>query len=129
MFQKKKYTKEHLRSKKGLKSFKKGHLGEKIAAFYLILKGYRLLELNFKSHCGEIDIIAKKGNFLIAIEVKTHRKNIHESIKIKQVHRILKSLQIYQNQSINFSQLQLRFDVIHLSGLKLPNHIKNALEF
>ena len=51
-----------------------GKLGEEIAANYLIGKGYEILERNWRNRHKEIDIIAKDGEELVIVEVKT-RKN------------------------------------------------------
>jgi len=49
-----------------------GKLGENLAVNYLSKQGYRILEQNFKQlPWGEIDIIAKKDNYLVFVEVKT----------------------------------------------------------
>lgn len=48
-----------------------GNFGERKAALYLVLHGYRILERNFISSDHEIDIIAKKGDTVAFIEVKT----------------------------------------------------------
>ena len=42
----------------------KGNVGENIAAMYLRLKLYKILERNYKASTGEIDIIAKKMYFI-----------------------------------------------------------------
>lgn len=47
-----------------------GKLGEKVASDYLIKKGYKILERNFQTRFGEIDLIAAKGEKLIFVEVK-----------------------------------------------------------
>ena len=49
-----------------------GNFGEDIAANYLRDLGYRLLERNFRSNQGEVDIIAEDGDFLVFIEVKNY---------------------------------------------------------
>ncbi len=48
-----------------------GKKGEKIAVDYLINKGYLILETNWRYRRSEIDIIVKKDNILIFVEVKT----------------------------------------------------------
>lgn len=59
-----------------LRTKKLGNLGEEMAAKYLKNKGYKILDRNFRyKGYGEIDIIAKKGEDLHFVEVKT-RKNI-----------------------------------------------------
>lgn len=53
------------------KSQAKGELGEEIACKYLISKGYTVLERNFTILQGEIDIVAKEGNQIVFLEVKS----------------------------------------------------------
>jgi putative endonuclease len=48
-----------------------GKTGERLACRFLMRKGYEIIERNFKTPLGEIDLIAKKGCLLIFIEVKT----------------------------------------------------------
>lgn len=48
-----------------------GKLGEKIARDYLKKKGYRIQELNYRCREGEIDIICKKNDCLVFVEVRT----------------------------------------------------------
>lgn len=49
----------------------KGRLGEELAAKFLQKQGYKIIERNFHSRVGEIDIIAKDSNTLVFVEVKT----------------------------------------------------------
>ena len=53
-----------------------GKIGEKLAAEYLINKGYEILAQNFYFDKAEIDIIAKKdNNTLVVVEVKTRNSD------------------------------------------------------
>ena len=52
-----------------------GIIGEKIAQAHLCNKGYEIVETNFYTKRGEIDIIAKKDKWIIFVEVKT-RSNL-----------------------------------------------------
>lgn len=45
--------------------------GENAAAKFLEKKGYRIISRNYKTHIGEIDIIAQDGNTIVFVEVKT----------------------------------------------------------
>lgn len=93
-----------------------GYLGEKIAKFYLQINNFQILKCNFLCKFGEIDIIAKKQNYIHFIEVKTRRNRQiepRESIgKIKQEH-IWKSAQyfIYINKIFNVG---IQFDAIEI---------------
>lgn len=50
-----------------------GVVGENIAAKYLAKHGYVILQRNFSSRFGEIDIIAKHGEFFVFVEVKRRK--------------------------------------------------------
>ena len=55
---------------------KLGHRGETLAARYLKKAGYRIIETNYRTRLGEIDIIAKDGDTIVFVEVKT-RASVH----------------------------------------------------
>jgi putative endonuclease len=48
-----------------------GRRGENIAARFLRNQGYKIIQRNFNSGAGELDIVAKLGNMLVFVEVKT----------------------------------------------------------
>ena len=48
-----------------------GDLGERLAVDFLRKRGYRILETNFRCRAGEIDIIARQGDTLVFVEVRT----------------------------------------------------------
>jgi len=52
---------------------KLGRTGEDLAAKFLERKGYRILVRNYRKGCGEIDLIARDGECLVFVEVKTAR--------------------------------------------------------
>lgn len=93
-----------------------GDLGERIAKVYLEINQYQILKCNFKSKFGEIDIIAKKGNTIHFVEVKTRTSHYIEARlainKVKQEH-IWKTAEyyIYKNKIIN---IEIQFDAIEM---------------
>jgi len=50
---------------------KLGKLGEKIAAEFLKERGYQIIDQNYRTRGGEIDIVAKEGETIVFVEVKT----------------------------------------------------------
>jgi putative endonuclease len=48
-----------------------GKLGERLAADHLAARGYELLERNFRTRFGELDLVARRAGFLVFCEVKT----------------------------------------------------------
>lgn len=61
-----------------------GNIGEEIAQNYLIQQGCKILQKNYYSRFGEIDIIAEKENTLLFIEVK-YRKNERFSLAVESI--------------------------------------------
>lgn len=113
-----------------------GEKGESIAIEYLENNGYKIINRNYYSRFGEIDIIAKKENYIIFAEVKTRKINTNfnafEAVDAIKQKRIIKTAMIYlKEKSLS---LQPRFDVIavlfdtNLKNVKEINHIKNAFE-
>ncbi len=107
-------------------SYKKGKFAENYAAFWLRLKGYKILATRFKTPVGEIDLIAQKGKYLIAIEVKARQTKdaaLH-SISQKQWKRIAKSLSWYQKQNHVSADSHIRFDAIFILPFNKLSHFK-----
>ena len=66
-----------------------GDIGEKIAEKYLITNGYKVIERNYWKPWGEIDIIAKIGNTITFVEVKTRdAKNVEHYLAEYSVNRL-----------------------------------------
>ena len=110
-----------------------GIIGEKIAQDYLRNNGYKILEKNFYSKSGEIDIIAQKDRNIIFVEVKT-RSDLKfgtpamavNSRKKKHIKSVAKTF-IYINR---LNKYDIRFDVIEIlinNGKCNINHIEGAL--
>ncbi|NME70475.1 YraN family protein [Flammeovirga aprica] len=94
-----------------------GTQGENIATDFLIQKGYKILERNYRHKRNEIDIICQKGNFLVFVEVKTRKSksfgNPEEHVSKKQINCIQKASVQYQNE-YSGTFLLVRYDIISL---------------
>ena len=113
-----------------------GMLGERYAAEYLEKTGYEIIRKNYKNRISEIDIIAKDGNTLCFIEVKT-RKNKNFGTGADFVNRakvdkmILGARSFMQTYNVT---CDVRFDVVEVYGEVMQsgfcvseiNIIKNA---
>lgn len=106
----------------------KGILGEFIASVYLMLKGFRIEERRFKTHCGEIDLIASKGELVVFVEVKSRKsmEKCFNAVKNRQLSRIQRASQIFLKRYPSLAMRQIRYDVIFISGWCLPLHIENV---
>ena len=112
-----------------------GNLGEDAAVKYLKKKKYIILERNFNVQGGEIDIIAKKGDYVIFVEVKTRSNDDYggglEAVNYTKQQRILKAAQVYM---MNLGDVPVRFDVVVVNGFMKGKkfimgnieHIENA---
>lgn len=106
----------------------KGIFGELIASIYLILKGFKIEARRFKTSCGEIDLIVSNDDSVVFVEVKS-RKSLEKcfnAIHNKQLNRIFRASQIFLRNHPNLSNLQIRYDVIFISGWHLPKHLENV---
>jgi len=108
-----------------------GNYGEKVAKYYLLLKGYQVIEQNFHVKGGEIDIIARQGKTIVFVEVKTRHNFLggypEEAVTKTKLRRINLAAACYLQRFGSF-QPPSRLDVIsvHTAGL-LPRvfHIKD----
>ena len=112
-----------------------GAFGEDAACRYLVRCGYRIVGRNYASRFGEIDIIARKGRYIVFAEVKLRRDASHgaaaEFVTGQKQRRIILAAQ--QWLAANPTALQPRFDVIEVyapQGLDTAkpqiNHLEDA---
>lgn len=115
-----------------------GDFGEEIVSKYMQRKEYSILERNFHSRFGEIDIIVKNSEYIVFVEVKTRKNNSGisgvEAVDTKKQKKIIKTAMIYLNE--NHIELQPRFDVVEVNYYKISgkkfikiNHIENAFSW
>ena len=109
----------------------KGAAYEQIAAAHLISKGFEILEFNYRCKMGEVDIIAKDGEYLVFVEVKYRANDSKgyplEAVTIQKQKSISKCALHYLMMN-HLSDVPVRFDVVGILGDK-KEHIKNAFEF
>jgi putative endonuclease len=94
-------------------SLKKGIIAEDQAVKYLIKNNFEIIERNFHSAYGEIDIIAKKNSILHFIEVKSGSTfNPAENLTNNKLTKILKTVDIYICEKSNNPDLYFSIDLI-----------------
>lgn len=114
-----------------------GNWGENLALEYLNAKGYELLERNFHSRYGELDLIMRVDDVLVAVEVKTRRSRKYGfaeySITKKKVQAIADTMTVYLDNNANLDQAwQIDLVVIESFGTEKPEiiHYQNvSLDF
>jgi len=105
-----------------------GLWAEYIAAIYLWLKGYRIMARRFKTPVGEVDLIVRKGQALVFVEVKLRKTfaDALESINAKSRRRITKAAQYFIMHNPQYAEFGMRFDVIALGRGFSMRHLDNA---
>ena len=119
----------------GEESRRLGRWGEDLAAKFLVGKGYRVLDRNWKCRFGELDLVAEGGGFISVVEVKQRRSNpfgtgaAHVDRRKREKLRTAAELYLQAHPAV----LQPRFDVIEVlapNGLGTKNpkirHIEGA---
>lgn len=105
-----------------------GKAGEELAASYLRGKGYKVLERNFRTPYGEIDIICEQSGALVFVEVKTRRSHKfglpQEAVTAAKINHLKKAAYLYlDSRSKPFKSM--RFDVIAITVDKGQNRIEH----
>lgn len=114
-----------------IKSYNWGIIAEFIAIIFLKLKGYKILKRRYKTFMGEVDIVAKKGKFLIAVEVKARKTatSSEEVLSKHQQNRIKRAMMFFMTANFKkYFNHSVRFDLIIVSPYKLPKHYQGFWE-
>ncbi|KAA1246206.1 YraN family protein [Aquimarina sp. RZ0] len=104
-----------------------GKEGEKLAIGFLMKNGYDILEKNYRYLKSEIDIIARKDNTIVVVEVKTRSTpefgNPQDFVKPKQIQLLVKAIDYYVIS--NNLDVEIRFDIVAIIKNKLGTRIEH----
>lgn len=109
---------------------RRGRLAEWLAAAWLVLRGYRILERRHRSRAGEIDLIAVRGRRLAFVEVK-HRSTLDEAIRSVgdgQCRRIGDAAEGWVWRHPRYRGHEIGLDAVFLAPGRLPRHLPDALQ-
>lgn len=105
---------------------KTGRFGEDFAALCLEQSGYKIIEKNFRTRLGEIDIIAEKDEIITFVEVKTRSQNSlyspRAAVTISKQKKIIKAASQYI--LLTKCEKQPRFDVFEIICLVSKDDFK-----
>ncbi len=109
-------------------AFRVGISAESRAAAFLVAKGFRILARRWRSPAGEIDIVARRKQLLIFVEVKARADfdTAAESVSPRQQQRIAAAAEAWLAVYGQGSLRDFRFDVILVVPGKMPRHIQGA---
>ena len=98
---------------------KKGRAGETAAASFLEERGMRILERNFRSPRGEVDIVALDHETIVFVEVKTWSYHsidaLEQALDSKKQHKIVETSKYFLSLNRKYRYMAVRFDVIFIS--------------
>ena len=109
------------------KAEQRGRRGEYYAAAALMLKGYSILEMRYKTPMGEIDIIARRSQLIAFVEVKA-RPTVDDAISAvtqKARQRICAAGAAYLARK-RIQTFEQRYDVMAVCPRQWPVHIRDA---
>ena len=106
--------------------------GQQAAEVFLRNKGYEVLARNYRTKSGEIDLIAKHGEYIVFVEVK-FRKSLgygypREAVSSTKQKRIINTAMHYLTNN-DLTNCDIRFDVVEVlkqHGQLYASHIENA---
>ena len=110
------------------KAFRRGHVSEYVAALYLLAKGFRIRAIRYRTKLGEIDIVARRGDLVICVEVKA-RASVDAAVFAvtgAAQQRIRAAGDIWLSRQPDAHRLSLRYDIVAVLPWRLPRHFPDA---
>lgn len=106
---------------------RQGRRGEAIAAWYLRLKGWRVLARRLKNARGEVDLVVRRGRTVAFVEVKWRAREADLALAIdeRRLRRVAAAAEAVAHRFVREGDFQ-RIDVLLLAPRRLPRHIVNA---
>ena len=104
-----------------------GRRGERIAGWWLRLKGWRILDRRVRTPAGEVDLVARKGSLVAFVEVKARgtEAELHWAIDQRRLARVAAAAEVLMPRYAGPGD-DIRVDVILLAPGTRPRHIENA---
>jgi len=109
---------------------RRGRMAESLAAWFLRLKGYRVLARRYKTPAGEIDLIVKRGTTIVFVEVK---ERLDEDAAIAAItpasrKRIARAAALWMSRHPAAAGFDQRFDVVLARPGRLPRHLASVFD-
>lgn len=106
-------------------AFFRGLNAERIAAWLLVLKGFRIVARRYRTRLGEFDLIARRGDLVLIVEVKARAslEAAHQAVTPQAMRRIEAAADLWLAKQPDHARLSLRFDLIAVLPRRLPKHV------
>ena len=104
-----------------------GRRGERLAAWWLRLKGWRILDRRVRTPAGEVDIVARRGTLVAFVEVKTRATaaQLDHAIDERRLARVAAAAEVLMPRYAGPGD-DIRVDVLLMAPGTRPRHIENA---
>jgi putative endonuclease len=104
-----------------------GRTAELAAAWFLRLKGFRIMARRYTTPVGEIDLVAKRGRLVLFVEVKRRADlmTAAEAVLPRQRQRIVRAAELFLQRRPDLGR-ECRFDLIAVSPWRWPIHLPDA---
>lgn len=111
-------------------AFRLGLSAESRAVAFLIAKGYRIVARRWRSPVGEVDIVARRRNVLVFVEVKARERldEAAEAVIARQQRRIIAAAEAWLAAHPDDINCDMRFDVMLVVPKSIPRHIMAAFD-
>ncbi|HEY0523018.1 MAG TPA: YraN family protein [Stellaceae bacterium] len=109
-------------------AWQRGRGAETLCTWWLRLRGWRILARGYRVPSGEIDIIARRGSTVAAIEVKARdsMEDALDAVTPRQRRRVARAFEHFLSGRPDLATLTLRFDVMLVVPARLPRHVADA---
>jgi putative endonuclease len=109
------------------RSEKDGRRGETLAAFWLLVRGWKILGRRVRTPLGEVDLIARRGAILAFIEVKWRKSAAESALSLDhyRLRRVAAAAEALTHRHMREGD-SVRIDAIFVTPGKLPRHIPNV---
>ncbi|MCX8995734.1 YraN family protein [Rhizobiaceae bacterium BDR2-2] len=110
------------------KAERRGRICEFLAAAWLTLKGYRVVAFRYRTHAGEVDIVALKGDLAVFVEVKARREAglAVDAVTQAAQARIRAASDVWMSRRRDAARLSQRYDIVAVLPGRLPRHFPDA---
>ncbi|HEY6633503.1 MAG TPA: YraN family protein [Rhizobiaceae bacterium] len=108
-------------------AYRRGHWSEWLAATALMLKGFRIVARRYRTKLGEIDLIARRGDLVLIVEVKARKTLMEamEAIAYESERRIEGAADLWLTRQRDHARISMRFDMVAVLPWRWPVHVEN----
>lgn len=116
-----------VRSPARLAAEKRGRQAERLAAWWLRLKGWRILDRRVRTPAGEVDIVARRGTLVAFVEVKARasQRELDLAIDERRLARVAAAAEMLASRYLHPGD-DMQIDVMLLAPGRPPRHLANV---